>query len=291
MENTRWPCIDWKEVWSKMRGERLRPLRITYDKDFRKQLLSDEIAKNQASNCEYGRKAVENLSGLLRPDFDVLEIGAELGTLTVPLSEKVKILRSVEISSERVSVLKEELRNRQIRNVEVIEEDWMKIAEYEVKGRFDLVVCSHFLWQVEDIELHLEKMEKASRKFCAIIQPSGRDAIVRDAYKAIVSDPYQGQFEPDADIFPYIILRHKGRLLNTGSIEYTVKRDRQQLVRYVASFVGRHIEVDKKTGYAITDFVDRYIRDGFHIEHCKAVIMWWEVVDAKNRQVPRNSSG
>ena len=277
MENTRWPCVDWKEVWSKMRGERLCPLRITYDENFRKQLLSDEIAKNRASNYEYGRKVVENLTVLLNSDFDVLEIGAGLGTLTVPLSEKVKAIRSVEISPERVSILREELRNRQISNVEVIEEDWMKIAKYEVKEGFDLVICSHFLWQVEDLEAHLEKMEKASKKFCAIIQPSGRDAIVRDAYETIVSDPYQGQFEPDADIFPYIILRHKGRLLNTGSIEYTVKRDRQQLVRYVASFIGRYMEVDKKVGETIADLAARHMQNGFHIERCRSVIIWWKV--------------
>ena len=277
MENTRWPCIDWKKVWHEMRAARIRPLTVTYDKNFTRQFLTDEIAKNRASNYEYGGKAVKNMSGLLRPDFDVLEIGAGLGALTVPMAEKVKMVKAMEISPERVSVLREELGNRLINNVEVIENDWMKIAEYEVKGRFDLVVCSHFLWQVEDMELHLEKMEKASRKFCAIMQPSGRDAIVRDAYEVIISDPYQGQFEPDADIFPYIILRHKDRFLNTGSIEYTVKRDRQQLVRYVASFIGRYMEVDKKVGKAIADLAVRHMQDGFHIERCKAVIMWWRV--------------
>lgn len=186
----------------------------------------------------------------------------------------VKTLKTIEISPKRAAILKKELKNKQIYNVEVIESDWMK---YEIKRKFDLVVCSHFLWQIENLELHLEKMENASKKFCAIIQPSGRDAVVRKVYETIVSHPYQGQFEPDTDIFPYIILRHKGRLLSNNIIEYAIKRSQPQLVRYVASFIGKYTEVDKKIGNIIADFVKKYLQNNFHIEYCKAVVMWWRV--------------
>ena len=88
----------------------------------------------------------------------------------------------------------------------------------------------------------------------------------------------QGQFEPDADIIPYIILRQKGRLLNTRTIEYAIKRDRPQLARYVTSFIARYIEVDKRVAEAIADFVARYLQNDFHIEQCRAVVMWWRIV-------------
>ena len=176
------------------------------------------------------------------------------------------------------TALGRELEDKEIHNVEVIKSDWMRVTESEMKAKCDLVVCSHFLWQVKDLELHLEKMENASRKFCAIIQPSGRDAVVREAYEAVTSRPYEGQFEPDADIFPYIILRQKGRIVDTGYFEYAIKRNQPELVRYVTSFVGRYIDVDKKIGEGIRDFVTRYIRNGFHIEQCKAVVMWWRVM-------------
>lgn len=278
MEYKSWPYIDWRQAWIGMRKARIRPLRITYDKDFERHFLADQFAKDQSNNYEYGREVVKNLSGLLSSDFEVLEIGAGPGTLTIPLAEKVKMVTAMEISAKMVTALGKELENKQVENVEVIKNDWMKVEEYKVKGKFDLVICSHFLWQVEDLELHLKKMENASRKFCAIIQPSGRDAVVRETYEAIVSHPYQGQFEPDADIFPYIILRQKGRLLNTSSIEYAIKRDRQQLARYVTSFIGRYIEVDKRVSEAIKEFVKKYLRNDFHIEQCKAMVMWWRIV-------------
>lgn len=274
MKNKSPTYINWRETWSKMRRERIRPLRITYDKDFGTHFLADEFAKNQVNDYEYGKKAVKRLAGLLSSHSEVLEIGGGLGTLTIPLAEAVKTLKTIEISPKRTAILKKELKNKQIYNVEVIESDWMK---YEIKRKFDLVVCSHFLWQIENLELHLEKMENASKKFCAIIQPSGRDAVVRKVYETIVSHPYQGQFEPDTDIFPYIILRHKGRLLSNNIIEYAIKRSQPQLVRYVASFIGKYTEVDKKIGNIIADFVKKYLQNNFHIEYCKAVVMWWRV--------------
>ncbi len=278
MEHKSSSYIDWRQVWNGMRKARIRPLRITHDKAFERHFLADQFAKDQANNYQYGRKAVKTLSSLLGPDFEVLEIGAGPGTLTIPLAEKVKMVKAMEISPKMVTALRNELENKEIRNVQVIENDWMKVEEYKVQGKFDLVICSHFLWQVEDLELHLKKMENASRQFCAIIQPSGRDAVVRDAYEAMVSRPYQGQFEPDADVFPYIILRQKGRLLNTRTIEYAIKRDRPQLARYVTSFIGRYIEVDKRVDEAIADFVARYLQNDFHIEQCKAVVMWWRIL-------------
>jgi len=261
-----------------MRRARIRPVRITYDKQFKENFMSDQFEVAQANKFEYGKKVVEILSDFISPDFEVLEIGPGPGTLTIPLTKRVKSITAIEFSSKMVTALKKKLDKEQINNVEILKKDWMKLPESELKRRYDLVVCSHFLWQVEDLEAHLEKMEGASKRFCAIIQPSGRDAVVRDAYEAIVLEPYQGQFEPDADIFPYIILRQKGRLLKTNSIEYAIKRDQPQLSRYVASFIGKYIEIDKNVDEAIFEFVGKYLKNGFHIEQSKAMVMWWRIV-------------
>ncbi|MCK4485735.1 MAG: hypothetical protein KAU38_03130 [Desulfobacterales bacterium] len=46
----------------------------------------------------------------------------------------------------------------------------------------------------------------------------------------------------------------------------------------MTSFIGRYIEVDKRIGEAIADFVARYLQNDFHIEQCRAVLMWWRIV-------------
>ena len=64
------------------------------------------------------------------------------------------------------------MKETQVENVKILNKNWMQVDEQEIKDRFDLAVCSHFLWQVNDLEKHLKKMEN-SRNYCAVIQPAG----------------------------------------------------------------------------------------------------------------------
>jgi ubiquinone/menaquinone biosynthesis C-methylase UbiE len=278
MENRNWPQIEWEKLWNQMRRARIRAARITGDKNFHKYFLADQIKIARENDYMYGKKAAESLSDILWSGINVLEIGPGLGALTIPFSKRVKSITALEISPKRAAVLVQELNKERIGNVEVLVKDWMKAPESDFKGKYDLVICSHFLWQVKDLKTHLEKMESASKGFCSIIQPSGRDAIVREAYEAIVSEPYQGQFEPDADIFPYIILRQMQRIPKTDYIKYTIQRDRAQLARYVASFLGKYIEIDKKADEVIAGFIDKRMGNDDHIEPSKAVVMWWKSI-------------
>jgi len=139
-------------------------LKIRYDPKFRAKFADDYSEQAKYNNYEYEREVVEALSDVLDKDFEVLEIGAGPGTLTIPLAEKVKN-------------------------------------------------CSHFLWQVKDIEKHLMKMENSSN-YCAVIQPAGRDSMVKEMWTKITGRSYKGEFDPDADYFAYLILREWGRLVN-----------------------------------------------------------------------------
>ena len=71
---------------------------------------------------------------------------------------------------------------------------------------------------MRDLEKHLKKMEKASRKYCAVIQPAGRDSIVKELWTEITGKEYRGEFDPDADYFAYLVLRQWGRLVNVRVI-------------------------------------------------------------------------
>ncbi|MBC8461212.1 MAG: hypothetical protein H8D67_24775 [Deltaproteobacteria bacterium] len=79
-----------------MRSARIRPMRITYDKKFKKKFMSDQFEVAQANEFEYGRKVVEILSDFLSPDIEILEIGPGPGTLTIPISKRVKSITAIE---------------------------------------------------------------------------------------------------------------------------------------------------------------------------------------------------
>jgi len=83
-----------------------------------------------------------------------------------------------------------------------------------------------------------------------------------------------GEFDPDADYFAYLILRQLGRLVDVRIMNYGAELDFEQEVRYIASFMGKHVEVDSR----MKDVIEQYVsRKGLSSEMQSAVVMWWEI--------------
>jgi len=191
------------------------------------------------------------------------------------LAENVRRVVALEFSRVAADHLVKNMEENQVKNVEIINKNWLEIKDSEIKDKFDLAVCSHFLWQVEDIEGHLRRMENASKKYCAVIQPAGRDSLVKEAWTKITGKDYTGQFDPDADYFVYLILREWGRLVNVRTIEYSIDRNFDQEVRYIVSFIGRYVEVDTHIKENIEKHILERLKSGLYSEKCSAVVMWW----------------
>lgn len=266
--------LDVRRAWDEMRNQRMRPMNIGYDPEFRAKLAEDHSVIARYNDYEYGRKAIDALGGILDENSRVLEIGAGPGTLTIPLATKVKQVVVIESSEVAVRSLKKNLEDRSIENVEIANKNWMDAGERELGDGFDLVVCSHFLWQMKDLEKHLKKMEAASRRYCAVIQPAGRDDMVKEMWTEITGERYRGEFDPDADYFAYLILRQLGRLVDVRIMNYGAELDFEQEVRYIASFIGKYVEVDHRT----KELIEQYVSSkGLYKDTRLAVVMWWEV--------------
>lgn len=264
--------INWRDTWKKMRNERVRKLRITYDKDFEMKYTEDFSNRCKWNDYEYGRKVVNILGDILNDDFEVLEIGPGPGTLTIPLSEKVKKMTCIEASKANLEILKENLKEKGIKNIELINEYWEKA---KIENSFDLVVCSHFLWMVEDLEKHLGRMEQFSNRYCAIVQPCGRDEVVKKAFEEICKERYTGQFEPDADYFTYVILREWSRLVDVCHFKYSFELQPEEGIRYIANFLRRFVEVNEEVEDKMKRFLIAEVGEAWVVEN-KAVVMLWE---------------
>ena len=146
--------LNWREVFEETQKQRMRPLKITFDPEFGAKFAEDYSQQAKYNDYEYGRKATEALREILDDDFEVLEIGAGPGTLTIPLAEKVKKIVAVESSETAVDYLRRNMKESQVENVEILNKNWLEVDDREIKDQFDLAVCSHFLWQVKDVEKH-----------------------------------------------------------------------------------------------------------------------------------------
>ena len=268
--------INWQDTWNKMREERVGKPKVSYDDAFFKKSAQDFSQRVKSNDYEFGRKATQILKQILDHDSEVLEIGTGPGTLTIPLATMVKKIVGIEFSERNLAQLKANLKDNGLNNVEIVQENWENTNDDEIKDKFDLTVCSHFLWQIEDIERLLKRMENASKKYCAIIQPCGRDEIVKEIFELLCSQKYTGQFDPDADYFAYVILREWGRLVNIGHFEYTFERGLEEEVRCVAGFTGKFIEIDQDVKKKIEGYLLNISKNGMYVEKNQAVVMWWQ---------------
>lgn len=270
--------INWKDARQAILKERFKGPKLHYDPDIKTKAAAEFSKRVKEGDYEYGRKAAEFFSSFIEPSFEVLEIGPGPGTVTVPLSKKVRKITSIDLSLKNIAHLEANLKEASCGNVDVIHKNWLRTDDAELKDQYDLVFCSHFLWMIPDLEEHLEKMENASRKYCAIVQPAGRGDLVKEIYTAITGNEYGGEFEPDGDYFAYVILREWGRLLNVSHFTFTNTTDVEEKVHSVASFIGRFVDVDEAMIERIRAMVLPHAGpDGTFVETNNVVAMWWEV--------------
>ena len=98
---------------------------------------------------------------------------------------------------------------------------------------------------------------------------------MKELWTEITGKEYRGEFDPDADYFAYLVLRQWGRLVNVRVMNYSVERDFEQEVRYIASFIGRYVEVDTH----VKEIIEQYVSGkGLYREKRSAVVMWWSIV-------------
>ena len=271
------PPIDWQSAWYARRQMRIRSTQVTFDPHFGQHGPRDGFAAVCCDDFGYGRLALDTLGDQITPETIALEIGPGTGALTFPLARRVARLVAIERVQATIAFLTEKLEGAGLTNVEIHRKDWGTMDVSTLRERFDLVVCSHFLWQVANLEAHLRKMECASRHLCAVVQPIGRTPLVVEAWMAITAQPYDGRFEPDADVFPYLILREWGRRVHVATFGYTVERNAAQLERYVIGLIAKQVPVDGALRDRIAAHVATSVRDGRHVDHGQAVVLWWPV--------------
>ena len=97
---------------------------------------------------------LEVLAPYLSPRKTLIDVGAGAGRHAVPLAEKLEWVTAVEPSEGMRSHLPA------LPNLTVVASSW---EDAEVAPA-DLVICSHVLYGVEDVEPFVEKMQRAARE-------------------------------------------------------------------------------------------------------------------------------
>jgi len=92
----------------------------------------------------------------------VLDVGAGTGRHSVPLARTVRRVIAVEPSPAMASRLREWAREEGLANIELIEGTWPEVDA----PTCDVVICSHVLYPIADIEPFLRKLDSSARRYC-----------------------------------------------------------------------------------------------------------------------------
>lgn len=110
-------------------------------------------------------EVLNRLLELVDGDDTVLDVGGGAGRLALPLAIKTKSATVVEPSDGMLSELRQAMQDADVKNVDIVNSEW---AEASVEPH-DLVLCSHVVYGIGDIETFVRKLHDSARKRVAIV--------------------------------------------------------------------------------------------------------------------------
>ncbi len=155
--------IDWLGLWKEL--VLARKLMHSSKNNFsfnRRERAEAFEAGSRKKNKEKGDMFLDFIRADLKPGETVLDIGAGTGRWTVPLAEAAKKVTSIEPASAMLDILKKNVSEAGLGNVEIIQSSW-ESADVEPH---DIAACAHAMYMSPDLAGFVRKMEKNAKRRC-----------------------------------------------------------------------------------------------------------------------------
>lgn len=116
----------------------------------------------------------------------VLDVGAGTGRFALALAPQAKHVTAVEPNASMLHYLRQEAAQQSLTNISLVQTTWQEAAA-DVEA--DLVICSHVLYPIRDIEPFLAKLLNATRRTCYLyLRATHFDAITAHLWKHFHGD-------------------------------------------------------------------------------------------------------
>ena len=275
--------IDWEQLWIEARKNSFVLSGYQEFGDRAAQNYSDSIKNN---DYEHGRQIIDVIKGLIKPVFEVLDVGAGPGSLTIPLARLVKKVVALDPSKEMLKVLEENAVEEGIENIETINKTWQEVDDTEIRERFDLVISSEVLWQFEDVGAQLMRMHAASRKYCCVTLHTGLpDDMNGKLWLKVMNKEYDFRL---GHIYIYNILYSKGIYANVNFIvpNSIMEKPVNDTIAYYERLFDRYTELTPGVKEIIRDYILEHAVNGVYRTESKLkeAVMWWEKENKEEKQ-------
>ncbi len=147
-------------------------------------------------------------------DATVIDIGAGTGAWAVYLSKSAKKITAIEPSAEMRQILRENIKNEGVDNVEVLDKLW---PVHNMKTH-DFSLASHSVYGCEDLQDFISAMTGATRHTCfMLLRAPDHNGLMSKAANRIWGHPYDSpnfQVAYNAmlqmGMFPNVLMEEKG---------------------------------------------------------------------------------
>ena len=205
----------WNEMWKQSYYDREKGIRANPLLEYWDKRANDFSLMRKSNDYDFGRKVYAALSSILTPDSSMLDIGAGPGSFTIPFAQHIKSVTAIEPSKGMVTVLKENAKELNVENLNIIEELVQDLPQDGSPDfQFDLVAISLVLWMFPDVWPRILQMEQYAKGYCAIVAGIPDWKNPREASKSDVQE-----FQ-----ILYNMLLSQGRSPNVSIIDYRCER-------------------------------------------------------------------
>ena len=111
----------------------------------------------------------------------ILDVGAGTGRFSLALAPQVDHIIAVEPSAAMMDFLRQDAADKDLRNISYVQTIWEEAPD---NLQADIVICSHVVYPIRDIEPFLLKLHKAAHQGCYIYARATHiDALTADLWR------------------------------------------------------------------------------------------------------------
>ena len=121
------------------------------------------------------------LCDVVTPQTSVLDVGAGTGRFSLALAPQAEHITAVEPSAAMMDFLRRDAADKGLSNISYVKATWQEASD---NLQADIVICSHVLYPIRDIEPFLVKLQKATRQDCyCYLRATHIDALTADLWQ------------------------------------------------------------------------------------------------------------
>lgn len=219
---------------------------------------------------------LKRLDGRVDEHTSVLDVGAGPGRHTIPLARLASRVTAVEPSDAMRQQLEANVEDAGLANVRIVAAEWPDMPVEPA----DVVVCSHVLYPVVEVEPFVRALDAATRRACYVVMRLGqREEAFLPLFEQVWGEPRA--LAPTAlDLFA--VCHQLGILANFEVVPFQPARHFGSLDEAVEQLRAEVLNPDdpaaepKIRAFAESNLTARDGRLVMDIDNPRAAVVWWQ---------------